>query len=204
MATLTQSSYRRMKVTQIGPCVGLCLMIVTTVPALAVECPAQPYPAQVTQSPSVELREPPNVGELKLRALNYKCFGQYDADVKAVLKSAQDYIESYVAPVTDKPSKLAIVLDIDETVLSNWPAILADDFGYIKKGTRALIKDEACGWIEWQNVEHKDEPIIPAIDLFNAAKAKGIAVFFVTGRARTPAQLRKKISTPPALRTGLS
>jgi acid phosphatase len=39
----------------------------------------------------------------------------------------------------------------------------------------------ACGWRAWQQ-RAKDKPIVPTLKLFTAAKAKGVAVFFITGR----------------------
>ena len=39
----------------------------------------------------------------------------------------------------------ALVLDIDETSLSNWPRIVADDFGYIPSGTCNRLPKGPCG-----------------------------------------------------------
>ena len=58
-----------------------------------------------------------NIGELKRRAANYKWFGQYDKGVTAALSNAREYVEGYVQLVAGKETKLAIVLDIDETAL---------------------------------------------------------------------------------------
>ena len=74
--------------------------------------------------------------------------------------------------------KLAIVLDIDETTLSNYSAIDADGFTFGPK-SRAEAQDQV------------GEQIAPTKELFDLAKARGIAVFFVTGRAesvRTPTE----------------
>jgi predicted secreted acid phosphatase len=65
--------------------------------------------------------------------------------------------------------KQAIVFDVDETALSNYSAIVADGFTYGPK-SQAEATDEIGTAIK------------PSLDLFNAAKAKGITVFFITGR----------------------
>jgi hypothetical protein len=65
--------------------------------------------------------------------------------------------------------KPAIVLDVDETSLSNYTAILADGFVFGPK-SQAEATDEVGLAIK------------PTRDVFNDAKARGIAVFFITGR----------------------
>jgi hypothetical protein len=71
--------------------------------------------------------------------------------------------------------KLALVLDIDETSLSNYSAIEADNFTF---GTHS-------------QAEATDEigvAIAPTLQLFNLAKSKGVAVFFITGRGEAVRQ----------------
>jgi hypothetical protein len=65
--------------------------------------------------------------------------------------------------------KLAIVFDVDETLLSNYSAIDADNFTF---GTNSQA--EATNEI--------GKAITPSLDLFNDAKAHGITVFLITGR----------------------
>ena len=65
--------------------------------------------------------------------------------------------------------KLALVLDIDETSLSNYSAINADNFTF---GTNSQA--EATNEI--------GKAIPPTLKLFNDAKSRGVAVFFITGR----------------------
>jgi acid phosphatase len=68
-----------------------------------------------------------------------------------------------------KAKKLAIVLDIDETSLSNLSAIEADNFTF---GTNSQA--EATNEI--------GKAIPATLQLFNDAKARGVTVFFITGR----------------------
>ncbi len=65
--------------------------------------------------------------------------------------------------------KLALVLDVDETSLSNYTAINADNFTF---GPQSVA--EATNEI--------GTAIAPTLELFNLAKANGVAVFFITGR----------------------
>ena len=65
--------------------------------------------------------------------------------------------------------KQAIVFDVDETLLSNYSAIVADGFVYGPK-SQAEATDEIGVAIK------------PSLDLFNLAKSKGITVFLITGR----------------------
>src|SRR5215475_5413198 len=103
--------------------------------------------------------------------------GAYDRDVANVLSEAKAYLEYRANGV----GKLALVLDIDETSLSNLPGLLADDFGFFRGGSCTLVPGEPCGFDRWI-ADHTAEPILPTLDLFNAAKAKGVAVFFVSTR----------------------
>jgi hypothetical protein len=157
----------------------LCLMVAAPAPALAFKaCPVTPLAAvPPAEAPEPGSKQPPNLGVLKRDAVNYKCFGDYDRDVAVLLARAQAYVDAHAG---DAP-KPALVLDIDETALSNWPVILTDDFGFIVDGPCDLAVKGACGWIEWQG-SALDEAIAPTLQLYNAAKAKGVAVFFITGR----------------------
>jgi len=70
---------------------------------------------------------------------------------------------------------LALVLDIDETSLSNYTAIAADDFTY-GPASQAEATDQVGTAID------------STLQLFNDAKAAGVAVFFVTGRPEAQRQ----------------
>jgi hypothetical protein len=98
-------------------------------------------------------------------------------DVANVLREAKAYVEYRANGAT----KLALVLDIDETSLSNWPNLLASDFGFFVNGTCTLVPQEPCGFDHWI-ADHTAEAIRPTLDLFNAAKAKGVAIFFISNR----------------------
>lgn len=80
--------------------------------------------------------------------------------------------------------KLALVLDIDETSLSNYDAINADNFTF--------------GPNSQAEATNETGKVIPStLELFNLAKQNGVAVFFITGRrentrAHTESNLRRE------------
>src|SRR5262249_54701604 len=101
-----------------GVCLGFGLFILPAAAAPA-GCPA---PA----APHLDPTGPITLGKLKLALREYRC-QRYDEEVAAVLARAKSWVEERALQV-EKP---AIVLDIDETSLSNWEQILHNDFGYI-------------------------------------------------------------------------
>jgi predicted secreted acid phosphatase len=64
----------------------------------------------------------------------------------------------------------AVVLDIDETALSNW--------GYLTRRGFAITADSFRDWTAKQD----DPALSPTLALFRQAKAAGVPVFFITGR----------------------
>ncbi len=73
------------------------------------------------------------------------------------------------------------MLDIDETSLTNWPSILADNFGFMPGGSCDVLPAGPCGFNEWV-MKGNAKAIEPARKLVEAAKARGVAVIFITGR----------------------
>lgn len=129
---------------------------------------------------ALSMSQPLNLGELKRQLTDYKCSGQYDREVADTLFAAQAYVDMRAKEVNHP----AVVLDIDETSLSNWPEIIADDFGYIPSGACDLAGP--CGDTAWE-LSAQALVIAPTLRLFNEAKAKNVKVFFITGRRDTPA-----------------
>ena len=80
--------------------------------------------------------------------------------------------------------KAAIVFDVDETALSNYTAIDADDFKFGPK-SQSEAQDEIGTAIK------------PSLELYQLAQRKGIATFFITGRrenvrAHTESNLKRE------------
>src|ERR1700742_1598319 len=69
--------------------------------------------------------QPSNVGDAKIAALAYHGSGAYDRDLTAGAAKADRWLVRRASSV----SRPALVLDIDETALSNWEVIQLDDFG---------------------------------------------------------------------------
>ena len=104
-----------------------------------------------TYSPqTLDVTQPINLGQLKLQLYFYACSGAYDSDVAKVLADAQTYVAKRAGEVTNP----ALVLDIDETSLSNLPQMLADDFGYIPNSPCDDLPDGPCGFNDWMMKPH--------------------------------------------------
>jgi HAD superfamily hydrolase (TIGR01549 family) len=160
--------------------------------------PTSPPPANSTPSAAAALAplaqlsaaQPANIGDLTAQLAAYHDFGAYDRDLWSVIKPAEDYLTQR-APQVKMP---ALVLDVDETALSNWPKLAANAFAYFPNGPCVMPPKGPCGEIAWEQLAH-DEPIPPTLDIYNLARSKHIAVFFITGRdeslrAATEANLR--------------
>jgi acid phosphatase len=122
------------------------------------------------------LQTPLNLTLVKRQLIYYRCT-RYDADLARVLHEARAFVERRAGRV----ARPALVLDIDETSLSNWEKILHNDFGFIAEGDCDLNSKRACGQGDWDR-SARAVAIVPTVDLFNAAKAHHVAVFFITGR----------------------
>jgi predicted secreted acid phosphatase len=133
--------------------------------------------ACTSASPSGVVHQPANVGDAKIAALNYKTSGQYDRDLATVAAQAQ----SWLARRAHDVPRPALVLDIDETALSNWPVIQRDDFGRPIGGPCDLAANGPCGWAAWDQLG-VDEAIAPTLALYRSAIARQVRVFFITGR----------------------
>ncbi len=113
--------------------------------------------------------EPPNLGLLKKNIIQYHDSGAYQQELTQVINKAHQYLIQQ-ANASEKQKKLALVLDIDETSLSNYKSIIHRDF----TGNRRQIHKE---------IITADAPAIaPMLKLYNDARKHHIKVFFVTGR----------------------
>jgi len=128
-----------------------------------------------------------NIDKVKDRLKAYQA-SSYEKDIAAAIEGATKLIGDRVAenralPV-DQMKRLAIVLDIDETSLSNWKNIEANNFGLIPGGTCPLTARTACGFNAW--IDMATAPAIaPTLQLFNFAKSGDVAVFFISGRRKS-------------------
>ena len=121
--------------------------------------------------------EPGNVGDAKAAATAYHDSGAYQHDLAAAIAPAERWLQQR-APQVSRP---ALVLDIDETALSNWVEIRANDYGFIPGGPCDDLPRGPCGWIAWER--RAEAPAIGStLELYKEARSLHVAVFFVTGR----------------------
>ena len=153
--------------------IGTSLTVPTAPTALA-DPPAPPAPMI---PPPVQ---PSNIGDLKREATHYYDSGAYLTDLQLATAPATAWIDEE-APRVERP---AVVFDIDETALSNWEAIKANDFSQFFAGPCNQLPHGPCGLREWA-LRVQATPIPPTMDVYRAAKESGAAIFFITGRDET-------------------
>lgn len=113
--------------------------------------------------------EPPNLDTAKSAVRIYQNSGGYNRDLAEVAARAVAWIESRAARRAPD-ERLAVVLDVDETVLSNWPYMQAHDFGWDDASWNAWIAAGEC------------PPLAAGREVFLAARRGGMDVVLLTGR----------------------
>ncbi|MFJ1268962.1 HAD family acid phosphatase [Legionella lytica] len=116
--------------------------------------------------------EPPNLTWVKNELKQYHDSGRYENDLAQVVAKAQHFInqQARMNAKRQNPKKLAIILDIDETSLSNYKYMIKRDF----TGTKAQFHQEVMA--------ASSPAIKPTLSLYNNAIQHGVNVFFITGR----------------------
>jgi len=168
----------------VARCIYVTLCAAASLQSLAVDCP-------IWRNPRISAPEVPlNIDKVKGQLRAYKT-GNYSADLAAVAGDALAYLRSQAGQVKNP----AMVLDIDETALSNWPAIDSDDFGFIPDGSCDDPSRGPCGFTAW--VKRGEATAIGStLSLYRSAREMGVTVFFVTSRLeetreKTMANLRR-------------
>ncbi len=116
----------------------------------------------------------PNLDLLKKQIREYhdctcKC-GCYARDIDVQADRAIAFLRRRAGRRTSQ-EKLAMVFDIDETVLSNYPELVKADFAYDSKVFDA--------WVE----SAQGPAIAGSLRLYKEAQRLGVSVFFITGRS---------------------
>jgi predicted secreted acid phosphatase len=155
------------------------LVIAVTAALLGAGCAVTGPSTVPTTAPP--LAATPSLVEAKREVGAYVDSGRYEAELAAMVAQARAFLESRVP----RGGKLAIVLDVDETALSNLPSFRANDWGFIVPGPCDLPRGP-CGLLAWIGMA-RSEPIRPVLALARLARERGVAVFFLTGR---PERLR--------------
>ena len=126
--------------------------------------------------------EPANLDLLRAEIVNYHDSGKYEHELQKVTNNATKYINKRSVENSKKknPQKLAIVLDIDETSLSNYKYMVPRKFVGTSDQFTADVMDARAPALK------------PMLSLFNNARQKGVAIFFVTGRHESEKQATVK------------
>ena len=156
------------------PLILLASSVVAAFATVALAVAEPPAPPEPIIPPPVQ---PANIGDLKLAATDYYNSGAYLTDLQLATAPAIGWINEE-APRVSRP---AVVFDIDETALSNWEEIRANDFGYIPDGPCNQLPQGPCGVHAWDQ-RAQSTVIQPTMDVYNTAKDRGAAIFFITGR----------------------
>ncbi len=105
--------------------------------------------------------------------------GCYSRDLDAQANRAIAYLRRRVAH-KHANEKLAMVLDIDETSLTNYEELQTSGFNYVKRDFDA-----------W--VESAKSPAIPGtLRLYKEAHRLGVSVFFITGRPESQREVTER------------
>lgn len=125
-------------------------------------------------------KEPTNLAEAKNAIVRYHDSGEYERDIDKVIAEAMRYLKLSLEKGIPKGKKPAIVLDIDETALSNYQDMVKLNFG----GTMDQIREA--------EMQGNDPVIAPTLKLYRFAQDNKVAVFFVTGRKEMERDVTEK------------
>jgi acid phosphatase len=124
----------------------------------------------------------PDLPQARQRVEAYIDSRRYASDCAAVAAKAQAYLERRAG----QAKKPAVVFDIDETSLSNWPAYRTNGWSRVTAGPCDL-ESGPCGLRAWQAMA-QSKAIPSTLALARRARSLGVAVFFISGR---PPNLRE-------------
>ncbi len=126
--------------------------------------------AAFSSNSSVTAAEPTNLSLCKQEVAAYVKRGEYAQQIAEVALRANQYLTKRIAEGAKPGEKLAIVFDVDETMLSSLSEIEANDYGYVPKA-----------WDQWVT-EGQAPAIIPVHAIYDTALRGKIAIFIITGR----------------------
>ena len=119
---------------------------------------------------SQSAREPANLDTAKAEIYRYVNSGEYAKDLGEVALKATKYLAKRLNKPAKPDEKLALVLDIDETALTNLPHMMANDFGYVSAVWHRYVMSAQA------------KAIVPVQVAYDIAARGGVAVFFITAR----------------------
>jgi 5'-nucleotidase (lipoprotein e(P4) family) len=129
-------------------------------------------PAAEIESITKHLDEHKQVLTPIAKAISFSEGTTYQHDFAGACQSGRASLDK--ALTASKGKSLAIVSDLDETLLDNRPFF-------------ETIKDKTEDQISWTDFEKwqktcQSKPLKPTEDLLSYARSKGVAIFFITGR----------------------
>jgi predicted secreted acid phosphatase len=125
--------------------------------------------ALILSAGSLQAIEPLNLTVHKRELSDYVASGEYAKSVAKVALQANKYLTRRI-PRGAKGKKMAVVFDVDETLLTNLRHIQANDYGYVPKA-----------WDDW--IAQAQAPAIgPVQTVYDTAVRGKVDIFFVTGR----------------------
>ena len=186
--------FRLLGVLSLSASIGVCQTMAPATPVAEsappscgrpanIKPPKRPTAEQITATAETAAADPTmilaaepvaNFGAERFRLADYaECVGGgcYWADLDAQTKRGEAMLDRVIAQI--KPGeKLATVLDIDETSMTNFCELRREDYGFI-----------LTAFNKWLGSPESAMPIPGTLRLYNKARAAGIEVFFITGRA---------------------
>ncbi|MBN2478973.1 MAG: HAD family acid phosphatase [Parachlamydiales bacterium] len=113
-----------------------------------------------------------NIYNAKDFVKNYYSTNRYEQDVEDQTSAAKQYIDSRIENKKEN-EKLAVVFDLDDTMLSEYQYQLKNDFSQSHEPKMLWLMDG------------KMKPIKPVLELFNYAKSKNIDTIIITDRDKS-------------------
>ncbi len=114
--------------------------------------------------------EPANLDTAKGELLRYINSGEYFREVSNVAIKANKYLAKRLNKPAQPGEKLAIVLDIDETAITNLAHFIANDFGYVPAVWQRYVASAQA------------KAIVPVQVAYDMAIRADVAVFFLSAR----------------------
>lgn len=155
------------------------LWLSAAIGAVVASCMAPPQPQPTSAAPDT-------VGGAKLNATAYHDSGDYIRDFGRAAQPVNDWLRER-APKVSRP---ALVLDVDETALSNWPVIVANDYGRFAAGP-CLLPQGPCGWHAW-DLLGRGTALDPTLEVYKTARSLNVAVFFISGRPESEREVTER------------
>lgn len=125
---------------------------------------------------TAQATEPRNYAQTEQELRHYYDSGKYLADISAIMAKAERQL-NLIIKQAGRQKPLAVVLDVDETSLSNIDLIFKAYRLVYEVGDKVPPR-----FFRDFNQPYRAPAIAPVLNFYNKARAHGIAIFFITGR----------------------